>query len=345
VNGGKAEHGKVRFIDALFGAVSARSSQWRLTRAAFAALISFSCAWACPVRASDVAPQELHWDAAVGCPDADAGRKAIDDLLAPRGLTGPWGAAVIVTIIRRPDARWQAEVAIRDAGGATQRHLDGAKCSTVAGAAALVVAMALETIAASERTANAPAVSTAAVPPLAAPAAEPSAFSVALGARAVFDAGSLPLPSAGVGPLLSFQFGALRLAADVTFWLPRLASGPNAGSGAQIGLLSAAMHGSYLALPIAEQFGIEPCVTVEAGIARGFGVEVLDVAHQTAPWAALFAGVALRQRSRSGLSSGLMLQAGAPLFRPNYVVTDYGRVFRAWPIVARAAIDVAWTFP
>jgi hypothetical protein len=116
------------------------------------------------------------------------------------------------------------------------------------------------------------------------------AFAVTIGARAVFDAGSLPLPSAGVGPVLGFQFGAWRIAADATFWLPRLASGPDSGSEAQICLLSAALHGCYLALQVAEQLGLEPCVAVEAGVARGHGVNVLDIAHPSAPWAAVFAG-------------------------------------------------------
>jgi hypothetical protein len=270
--------------------------------------------------------------------------------LEPRGLHGAWRAEVTVTIAQRADLRWQAQVAIRDAEGVTERRLDGAKCSSVAGAAALVAAMALETIAASERVAteravSAPSHSVAASPAAAGAASHDEAFAVTVGARAVFDAGSLPLPSAGVGPVLGFQFGAWRLAADATFWLPRLASGPDSGSEAQICLLSAALHGCYLALQVAEQLGLEPCVAAEAGVARGHGVNVLDIAHPSAPWAAVFAGLGLRQRSRSGLSSGLSLEIGAPLYRPNYVVADYGRVFHTAPVVGRATIDLAWTFP
>jgi hypothetical protein len=308
----------------------------------YAALISLAYAGSCPERAFSRAPAALRWEAAAGCPDAAAGRKAIDELLEPRGLHGAWRAEVTVTISQRPDLRWQAEVGIRDADGVTQRRLDGAKCSSVAGAAALVAAMALETIAASERAATA---SAAASPSVAGATSHDDAFAVTIGARAVFDAGSLPLPSAGVGPVLGFQFGAWRIAADATFWLPRLASGPDAGSGAQIGLLSAALHGCYLALQLAEQLGLEPCVAAEAGVARAHGVNVLDSAHPSAPWAAVFAGLGLRQRSRSGLSSGLSLEIGAPLYRPNYVVADYGRVFHTAPVVGRATIDLAWTFP
>jgi hypothetical protein len=204
--------------------------------------------------------------------------------------------------------------------------------------------MALETIAASERMASAP--SDGAAPPLsAAPAPSDDALAVALGARAVFDVGSLPQPSAGVGAVLGIRFGAWRLGLDATFWLPRLAAGPDAVSGAEMSLVSAALHGCYRVLQVAEQLGLEPCLAAEAGISRGQGVGLLDdIAVQRAPWVALFAGLALRQHSRSGLSSGLVLEIGAPLVRPNFVVRDFGEVFHAAPVVGRASIELAWTF-
>jgi hypothetical protein len=309
---------------------------------ALAMLLSLALTWPWPQHAYSQVSPSLRWHAAAGCPDAAAGQKAIDDLLEPRGLRGLWHADVSVTITQRPDLRWQAQVAIRDKDGVSERRLDGARCSSVAEAAALVAAMALDTIAASERVAN--PTSAARTPPLAAAPANDDALGVTLGARAAFDVGSLPLPSAGVAAVLGFQLGALRLSTDVTFWLPRLASGPDAGGGAEIGLVSVALRGCYRALRVAEQLGLEACVAAEAGFARGDGVGLLDIAQQRAPWVAAFAGLSLRQDNRSGLGAGLSLEVGAPLFRPEYVVTNFGVVFRATPVVGRIMIDVAWSF-
>jgi hypothetical protein len=143
------------------------------------------------------------------------------------------------------------------------------------------------------------------------------------------------------------RIGRTLIEADVVAWVPRRAfGGPTAGSGGEIGLYTASLRGCVAAVRLLERrLALEPCVRVEGGLASGSGFGIAEPVTSHNPWGAAFVGLSLRQLSAESLGGWLLVEGGVPFLRPNYVIEDFGRVFRAGPVLARVSLGLAWSFP
>ena len=293
-------------------------------------------------------PLALEWNVAKGCPDRAAAQSAITDMLAQRGTYAPSSAKVNVAITQQPDGRFQAQVSTRAAAGGGERRFAGVDCQRVAEAAMLIVTMALETIGAAERGSGAKSVAPHQAGATREQGSQHAQFSI--GARAVADIGSLPKPTLGVGPVLGVHRNDLHAELEAVAWLPStvLSRLGAAGEGAEIGLFSSALRGGYDVLDLVDSaLALEACLAVEVGFTLGHGIDLSERHLGGRPWGAALAGLLVRQHAASGPSFWLSIEAGLPFFRPDYVIYPTGqreRLFQAWPVVARAAIGIAWIF-
>ena len=303
-------------------------------------------------QASAGARLQLEWQAPEGCMDREAARAAIDAALgAPAPATDsapPRGARALppsdarpvarVRIAQLDDGRWNADIWMYGARGSGERSFEGASCANVAEAAALIVAMALDAAREPERGA---VPSEAPDPDLARTATRFFA-----GLRAAFDVGSLPEPSAGAGLAFGVEHGAWRAELEGTAWLPQIARGaPPARVGGRFGLFTLGLRGCVDVLPGAAVLQLGPCLGGEAGLATGRGVDISDPETNEHLWAAALGGLSLRYAGRSRLGFALLVEAGVPLRRPTWEIEEFSEVFRAEPVLGRAALTAAWLFP
>jgi hypothetical protein len=279
---------------------------------------------------------DLRWNVARECPDRDAALESIAGFL-PGGLPAA-GAPIEVSvrIARGHDGRYRAEIAPHTDLGAERRRFDGERCDRVAEAAALMIAMLIDPVGATERVARESEV----------PLQPADRTAVSLGVRAAGDVGALPQPTIGAGATVGLQLGRAHAALDAMAWLPRLSEAQPSGGRAEIGLFSAGLRGCYDALlDTDEGLGFGPCLGLEAGVATGAGIDVLDPERVHGFWGAALAGMTVHQRvATSGLGSALALELVVPVIRPAFEIEGEGEIFRASPVVARASVTVFFGF-
>src|SRR6185503_3372137 len=123
------------------------------------------------------------------------------------------------------------------------------------------------------------------------------------------------------GLAAGMRFGRTLVQADIVAWMPRRAyGGPTAASGGEIQLYTASIRGCFGTIATLKSgLVLEPCARAEGGltIGRGFGIAEPDTSQT--PWAAVFAGLSMRQMSSGSLGAWLSVEAGVPFIRPNYV--------------------------
>ena len=272
---------------------------------------------------------QLTWNAPQGCPDRARARADLEDAL---GATRVKRAVVRVTILEAPPGQWTAELWMYGAAGGGERAVRGTSCEQVGRAAVLIVALALETLA--EPAAPAPA-----------RAPEPG-ISLAVGARAVLDFGSLPQPDGALALGLALNLGRLRLETEASGWLPRsIERGPVAGSGGSFRLYTGGLRGCFELLgPRSGSFALGPCASLEAGVTRGSGTGVSHPLHSGVFWGAGLVGLSLHYAALSPLWVGLLAELGAPFFRPTWQIDDFGTVFRTAPVLGRLSLGARWVF-
>jgi hypothetical protein len=322
--------------------------RWRLE----AGWVCLACS-ACPAFARAAEPGhgiELVWHAPSGCPDEAWARKAVDAYLGHRKRDAFKPIAVRVAITAVPGGRWRATLSL--GGGSGDRVFEGGTCARVGDAAVLIVALMLDPVevvtqietpgAAAPRV---PAATADAGGRRAADGRPPRSVQVAI--QAAGDAGSFPEPTVGAGLAGGVRIGRASFLADVVAWIPRRAfGGPTAGSGGDIGLYTASLRGCFTAMRAYEgRIALEPCFRLEGGLAsgRGFGIAEPMTTHPA--WGAAFVGLSIRQMSTESLGAWLSVEGGVPFLRPNYVIEQFGTVFRASPVLARLSFGLAWSFP
>jgi hypothetical protein len=268
---------------------------------------------------------ELVWRAPSGCPDEAWARKAIDAYLGHRKRDAFKPIAVRVAITAVPGGRWRATLSL--GGGASgDRVFEGSTCARVGEAAVLIVALMLDPVEVVTQIetpgADAPSVPAATADEGGRRAADgrpPRSVQVAI--QAAGDAGSFPQPTVGVG-------------------------GPTAGSGGDIGLYTASLRGCFTAMRAYEgRIALEPCLRLEGGLGSGQGFGIAEPLTTHRPWGAAFVGLSIRQVSTESLGAWLSVEGGVPFLRPNYVIEEFGTVFRASPVLARLSFGLAWSFP
>jgi len=306
--------------------------------------MGLAASWSGPALADEPGRLPLEWNAEEDCPDRAAAEGAILDILSQRASNEGGSDFVSVDITRLPSGRWEARIATHGDSGSGQRRLEGASCERVADAAILIAAMTLDAVGVAHKVKTTQA---AAKHAPAAPAPTPEHPRPLVGVRVPGDVGSLPGPTLGVSVLLGVEAGRARVETEATVWAPRLAmTGPTAGSGGEIGLYTGGLRGCLDAVQASGgELRLGVCLGGEAGVSTGVAVGIDPATHRRGTWAAALGGVALRQVSPSGLTYGLSADLGVAIRRPAFVIDNFGTVFQASPVVARASLDLAWIFP
>jgi hypothetical protein len=290
---------------------------------------------------------ELEWRAPAGCPDEAWARKAIDAYLGRRTLEAFKPITVRVQITAVAGGRWRAALSV--GGGASgNRVFEGATCARVGDAAVLIVALMLDPVQVATQIEAPRAEGPSAVPVPAetsrATESRPSTR-VELSVQAAGDAGSLPEPTVGAGLAAGVRIGRIAAQADIMAWIPRRAfGGPTAASGGEIGLYTASVRGCLSAIS-ALALAVAPCVRAEGGLSSGTGFGIAEPVTSRNFWGAAFVGLSIRQPSAERLGAWLAVEGGVPFVRPNYVIEDFGTVFRAGAILGRVSFGLAWSFP
>jgi hypothetical protein len=241
---------------------------------------------------------------------------------------------VVITRVNAAHFRAQIRSEQDPAGG--ERVVDGTDCTGVAEAAALIVSMTLDPLGSTTNIHKTSELGRARAQAV-------SHWS--LGASIGTDLGSLPEPSLGAGIVLAHQTGRVYASVSATAWLAQSVVRNATVGGGHIDLFSAVLRGCWSALRSADN-GVElaPCLALELGTSTGRGVGVLDPVTRAGFWANPLVGLSLRQRSSRGLQASLALEAGIPVFRPNFAIYQGGDLFHASVVVVRATIGIAWVF-
>lgn len=325
------------------------------TRIAWAVLVALVAhpALADPKRT----PIALEWEAPASCPDRSQAIHKIEQLLrGPAEADEPVAARVEIKSIE--NARWSVRLLVTQASGGTgERYFEGASCERVADAVALILALTIDPVAVAAASSEPPAP----IEPKAKPAprvvtppsrprprprprpdeSERTEVHGIAGLRAAGDVGTLPAPTMGVGAVFDLVIGRARLEADGTAWLPRTADADREGSGAEVGLLSAALHGCVALLWTSVV--VDACFGGEGGRSSGNGVGIAHPRQAVGPWWALLGGVAVRAPGNGPITTWFLLEAGVPLVRSEVVIDEVGVVHEPAPVIGRAALSLGFS--
>lgn len=318
----------------------------------------------------------LRWRAPTGCGDADG---VLDDALAL--LVDPVDPGVTLRVEASVVVRERAALVLRigDGPGASERHLEVARCDALVSAAALLVAMAIDpSVGGSITDAIVPEpdapiepapiepapiepapiepariepapVAVVESPPAPSPLALPTDPRTPLHLGASLGAGlgafTLPRVTAALELDLSLATRTARVELGATWWAPTEGtSTSNARVRGRFQLAAAVLRGCVVPRWRALEFPL--CAVAQAGAILGRGTAALpDPRSARAPWIAVGGGPSILWRPRrAGGRLGLWLRAeghGA-LTRPAFETAPSGLVWRAGPgaLVVQAGAEL-----
>lgn len=302
-----------------------------------------------PAEASTPVPVlALDWSAPAECPDGAhvkdrveqlIGRSVGDRTLTATGRMSRSGSTT--------GARYRLELLVGDElSGPAERRMAGADCARMAEAAALILALDIDPDAFAHVHAEPPskpaeivsdAPSSAPRQPVAPAGAaaneqkaprptRPSQIAIDVGARIVFDHGSLPKPTAGLGVVATIARGSLSFDLGATAYQPRFAGGPRGGSGgAYVDLVTASARGCLRTTD--EPVAVGACLGGELGRegTRGAGIE--QPGTSGALWGALLVALEARAWPKGSVSPTAGVTIGHAFAAPDVVIQGFGPLF------------------
>lgn len=305
-------------------------------------------------------PVELAWTAPAGCPDGEALRSRVAELVAGPGTHSSLRAEGRVTTGQR--ARWRLELALLGPDLVDIRSIEAADCDALTGVAALLIAIALapevagDLVPAAELPAppvlpEPPIV--AAPPPTPAPVSPPTApelpaprrsslrGALRIGGGAEFGAIPRWSPSLVFAAALIGRGWRVELVASHAVNVARYAALPEVGGRMTLWTGTARACG----VPRWRRLELPVCGGLELGELRGVGQGVDDPARARGLWLAmqLAPGVAWAPRRWLALSVGLELLIA--LRRPAFHVETLPELTRAAAVGLRPVVGVELRFP
>jgi hypothetical protein len=197
---------------------------------------------------------DLEWRAPSGCPDRNAVRRYVEEMLgnaeaATSSLAARGGVSRVAI------DRWTADLALRSGSGyETTRSFEGPTCESVSRAAALVMALTLHPNELRPPPPNPERDTRAPERPIVGRFARPF-----VAASAAMDAGSLPGPAYGGAIGAGWALGGvLRLETSGAFFAARRATVANTDLGASVSLAALSVRGCYPLVDAGWSFA--PCV-------------------------------------------------------------------------------------
>jgi hypothetical protein len=304
-------------------------------------------------RADDRPDIELRWSAPSGCPDEASVRGAIERF-ASHPVASPSGqrVQVAVDVASSSVGAWTVRIAITNPGDtvARERRIEGATCAEVTDAAALAIAMAIV----APRPSPSPAAEVPASQPPRAPEPPrdaPKAPTVRRpeqrgGVRVLAgaDFASLPAPTFGAEIAGSWLFGANRLEAFGSAWLPVQASSTMlATAGAHLSLFAGGAR--YCRMFLERALDVGACGGLEAGAIRGMSYGVTRPAPGVGGWVAPSVGLLGQWAFSRPFSLELRLDGLVPVLRESFQIGAVGEIYRPPPVSGRALLGVEAHFP
>jgi hypothetical protein len=340
-----------------------RRSDRRL-RAALAVLAATCLAGSAHAQA--VLPQqapllELTWTAPAGCPDQAHVAAAVQAFVGPRRPSQRPLTARGTLIASAEAPRYRLALAVGRNGVASERTMTGDDCARLAEAAALILALDIDPAAGSGESEPAvpegppPAAPARSAPEIAprprvaragrAPASPPRPLvNVQLGARVVFDHGSLPRPTLGVGGAATVARGPFALDLQVIGYQPQFTlEGPRRGTGgAYVGLLAFSAHGCAGTV----RWSVEwlGCLGGEVGRASTRGVNIAQPDAAAGARGAISAMARARLWPKRSVTPVFGLAAVHPLRTSTVTIADFGTVFETPAVVLRYSIGLDVSF-
>ena len=321
-------------------------------------------------------PVTLTWNAPAGCSDSETILKEVAHLRGDAARADKLDATATVTL--DPSGVWNLQITtILPNGTHGERQIQAESCKAAADATASILALALTEAAAATATTTASATPTAAATATATasasaaprPSASPSASAspspstsastvapppptttapsslaphLFFGASLGFTSGDLP--SVGLGALgeIGVAYGILRVETYGGYWALGRARFSKPG-GANFQMLDA---GARTCLSFGDTFQVGPCAALELGSMRGESFDVTRPSSGSALDAeALLGGLGTLSLDKSGLFRlRALLEIGAALDRPQFVLDGVGFVHQPAPVVGRGTIGAEIRF-
>lgn len=181
--------------------------------------------------------------------------------------------------------------------------------------------------------------------PAPAPAPPPDPLRASLRLAGVFDQGSLPGPTGGLGLALGVMRRGFRVELGFAGLVPREARpDPAQPPGARLSLWTARLRACGVA-GLRPRLELAGCGGIEVGalLGAGFGVEAARTRAQ--PWVAVVVGPELAVPVARRLAVTVGVDAQVPVVRPQFVLDGVGPVFRAHPAAFRAVLGVQLRIP
>ncbi len=326
--------------------------------------------------AAPAPPVTLTWNAPAGCSDSETILKEVAHLRGDDVRADKLDATATVSL--DPSGVWNLQITtILPNGTHAERQIQAESCKAAADATASILALALTQAAASE-TSTETATKTEAIPTATATSTSTSAPTVAPRPSASISTVTHPspsrtkpksrsssrssdltphlyfgaslggtsgdLPSLGFGALgeIGVAYGALRVETYGGYWALGVARFSKPG-GARFQLLDA---GARTCLSFGDTFQVGPCAAFELGSLRGESFDVTRPSSGSALNAeALLGGLGTLSLDKSGLFRvRALLEIGADVDRPEFVLDGVGFVHQPAPIVGRGTVGAELRF-
>jgi hypothetical protein len=279
---------------------------------------------------------DLDWRAPSGCPDRNAIRRYVEEML---GSAEPATSSLSARgdVARVAVDRWIADLTLKSSSGAeSTRSFEGPTCESVSRAAALVMALTMHpTEAPPAQPANPEKEKRAPERPIAGRFARPE-----IAVAGALDAGTAPGPTYGLMVAGGWSpFAAIRWEAFGSYFFKRRGTlADQTQLGADVQLAAFGLRGCYPALDAA--VSLAPCIG--GGFdwlrASGFGAKTPGDGNA---FAATVAGGAIILWNFSEFASVRLEGFGViPLTRPEFVIVGAGSVYRPAPVAFRGAIGM-----
>lgn len=303
---------------------------------------------------------DLTWSAPPGCPQHDEVAARVNQIVGPRraGQRSLQARGELSASKVPPRFRLQLRVGAET----SSRTLSDDDCSRLTDAAALVLALDIDPEALTRESNETPApasevvapVSSAVPPPASAPTSVSKAprrahrrpplreaiVGVTLGGRFVFDTGSLPRPTMGIGLAIDLRYGPWALELQGTAFQERFTvGGPHGGvGGAYVRLATGGLFGCFDARTRWADFG--GCLGGELGRQATAGVSILRPTESAGLWSAWGPMVRGRAWPKLPISPSAGLLVGFPISASGVAIEQVGAVFEPPNAFVRAFLGV-----
>lgn len=305
----------------------------------------------------------LDWSAPKECPDGAQVQARVEQLVSRSHADRTLSAQARMTVSRTPPRYRLVLRVLTTSAPSEERTMTGSDCARLAEAAALILALDIDQDASARRSdegarageSTAREDATAEPSPPATQPAEPNAprrrtnrsggatkkhrLEMSIGPRLVFDQGSLPRSTLGLGASVELAYRAISVDVGGTLYQRQFAGGPREGSGGAYVDLATAFANACLLRAVA-RFGLRACAGVELGRERTLGVGIAEPGSSAGMWGAGLLSVEARPWLMGRIIPTAGVGVGHPFAAPDVVINGFGTLFTPALLFVRVQLGV-----